>query len=301
MCTYAQEKIEMFPFGNMDSWAVRRIKESLIIGGDYKSLYMIAPKDSVNGIKPVPKWGASPWGSSNAYAKVMGVETVSVTVKPEKRGSGYCCKMQTELQSVSSVGLDIKTLVTGSIYTGRLIVDPVTLEYSSKPNSAIDMGVPFKKRPKALILDYKAQIMNSGIVFANATASVTKKSGKDAGQILLFLQHRWEENGHIYAYRVGTATEHITHSTSGWINNHRLNIRYGDISKQSGFQPWEKLTKTQYRARNKQGRMVYIEERGFRNDVEPTHIIIMVSSGSQDPFSGCPGNTVWCDNIRLAY
>jgi len=28
---------------------------------------------------------------------------------------------------------------------------------------------------------------------------------------------------------------------------------------------------------------------------------VMVSAGSMPPFTGCPGNTLWVDNIRLAY
>ena len=35
--------------------------------------------------------------------------------------------------------------------------------------------------------------------------------------------------------------------------------------------------------------------------IEPTHIIIQVSAGSLPPFTGCPGNVVWCDNIGLVY
>jgi hypothetical protein len=55
------------------------------------------------------------------------------------------------------------------------------------------------------------------------------------------------------------------------------------------------------KARNSQGKMVCIEEVDWRGDAEPTHIIIQISAGSQKPFTGCPGNTVWCDNIGLVY
>jgi len=54
-------------------------------------------------------------------------------------------------------------------------------------------------------------------------------------------------------------------------------------------------------ARNSQGKMVPIQEVGYRSDVEPTHLILQISSGCQEPFVGCPGNVVWCDNIRLVY
>jgi hypothetical protein len=47
--------------------------------------------------------------------------------------------------------------------------------------------------------------------------------------------------------------------------------------------------------------MVCIEEVDYRGDVTPTHIIVQISAGSMAPFTGCPGNTMWVDNIRLAY
>lgn len=30
-------------------------------------------------------------------------------------------------------------------------------------------------------------------------------------------------------------------------------------------------------------------------------LILQISSGCQEPFVDCPGNVVWCDNIRLVY
>ena len=52
---------------------------------------------------------------------------------------------------------------------------------------------------------------------------------------------------------------------------------------------------------NSEGKMVCIEEVGFREDVQPTHLIIQISAGSMPPFTGCPGNTIWVDNIKLVY
>ena len=54
-------------------------------------------------------------------------------------------------------------------------------------------------------------------------------------------------------------------------------------------------------ARNSKGKMVYIEEVGYKADVEPTHLIMQVSAGSVAPFVGCPGNTLWVDNLRMEY
>ena len=294
---YAQQ-IELLPYGNFDTWAVRFITESDFLGGKTKALYMIAPTDTVYGIQ-YTRCKNSPWSSGNALAQAMGITKVSVSVVPEKRENGYCCRMETRLDTIHAGTIHMNALVTGSIYTG-ILADPVTLAHSSDPNSAINMGVPFTKRPKALVLDYKAVIKNGTIIKAAASRRVKKMEGKDAGQITLVLQYRWEEKGHIYAYRVGTATEYIRTSTNGWVNAHRVPVVYGELP-QGADQPWSMLCDNRFKARNSKGKMVCIEEVGWRSDLQPTHMIIQVSSGCQQPFTGCPGNTVWVDNIGLEY
>lgn len=297
----AQEHTELVPFGDFEHWTVRYIKESRLIGGKTKTLYMIGPTDTITSNKAFTPSPLSPWGSSNAHAYALGIHKAACAVRPERHNNGYCCRMETILEDITTLGIDLKALATGSIYLGRL-TDPVGMQHSSDPTSAIDMGMPFTKRPKALILDYKANIQpGGGIILANAIKNVKQVEGHDEGQIVLILQHRWEENGHVYAYRVGTATEHITKSTNGWQIDHRLPVRYGDISHDSDFKPWEDLWKERFRTHNSKGKTVYIEEVGWNGDLAPTHIIIQISAGCQKPFTGRPGNVVWCDNIRLAY
>lgn len=301
MTATAQERIELLPFGDFETWTVRYIKESAIIGGKTKALYMIAETDTVYGNQAFTPSAASPWGSGNAHARAFGVDKASVSVRPEKRGKGWCCRMESALETVKAAGLNLKVLATGSIYTGRL-ADPVGIQHSSDPNSAIDMGIPFTGRPKALLLDIKANIHeNKSIVFANACAKVKTLKGHDEAQVVLILQHRWEENGHVYAYRVGTATEHFSKSTNGWLNDHRIPVRYGDITGRADYKPWEALSNNRQKTKNSAGKMVCIEEVGWRDDVAPTHMIIQIAAGCQKPFTGCPGNVVWCDNIRLVY
>ena len=300
---HAQEEVEYLPYGKMDSWTVRYIKESFLLGGKTRTLYVIAKTDTIRQNKPYPYGeNGSPWGTSNAYAKVLGVEKAAVSVTPEKRGNGYCCRLETTLQTVTAVGIDLKALATGSLFTGRLI-DPVTLEGCKAPIKTIDMGIPFTKRPKALMLDYKAVIQQGkDLVKATGSTKVTTVKGQDAGEIVLFLQHRWEDdNGNIFAYRVGTACERITQSIPTWQNDHKLPVRYGDITQSSDYKIWEKLSKDRFMARNSKGKMVPVQEVGYKADVEPTHLILQISAGCQEPFVGCPGNVVWCDNIRLVY
>ena len=275
---HAQERVEPLPFGDFEHWTERQIKESWLIGGQTRTLYKIG----------------GPWSSSNAHAKAMGVDKVSVSVTPEKRGNGTCCRMQSTLEEVSAVGIDFKALATGSIYTGTML-DVVGMKQSSDPNSAIDMGVPFTDRPTALVLDYKALIQDAAAVYAPAKTKVKEVNGRDKGHITLILQHRWEENGHVYAYRVGTAVKYINQTTD-WNNNFRLPIQYGEAGKAV-----KELSTNRHKTHNSQGQMVYIEEVDFREDVQPTHLIIQISAGSMAPFTGCPGNTVWVDNIAFVY
>lgn len=275
---HAQERIEPIPFGDFEHWKSSTIKESLLIGGQTKTLYKI---------------GGS-WSSSNAHAKAFGIDKVSVSVTPEKRGEGMCCRMESTLETVSAIGIDFKALATGSIFTGKMI-DVVGMKQSNDPNSAIDMGVPFTGRPSALILDYKALIQDAAAVYAPAKTKVKEVAGRDKGHITLILQHRWEENGHVYAYRVGTAVQYINQTTD-WKNDFRLPIVYGEAGKTS-----KELSNNRHKTHNSEGQMVCIEEVGFRGEMQPTHMIIQISAGSMPPFTGCPGNTIWVDNIKLVY
>ena len=91
---HAQERIEPIPFGDFEHWKSSTIKESSLIGGQTKTLYKI---------------GGS-WSSSNAHAKAFGIDKVSVSVTPEKRGEGTCCRMESTLETVSAIGIDFKAL-----------------------------------------------------------------------------------------------------------------------------------------------------------------------------------------------
>lgn len=274
----AKERVELVPFGDFEHWTGQQIKESALIGGKTKTLYKIG----------------GPWSSSNAHARALGVDKVSVSVTPEKRGDGTCCRMESTLEVVKALGIDFKALATGSIYTGKL-QEIVGMKQSSDPNSAIDMGVPFTGRPSALILDYKALIQNKTAVYAPARTKVREVEGRDHGHITLILQHRWEENGHVYAYRVGTAVQPIDQTTD-WHNDFRLPVVYGKVGEAA-----KELSSNRHKTHNSKGEMVFIEEVGYREDVTPTHLVLQISAGSMLPFTGCPGNVVWCDNIRLAY
>ena len=70
---HANGKFVPFKYGNFDTWVVRHVHESSVIGGNTKTLYEIGPNHEITGEKPYVNLGGSPWGTSNVMAKVMGV------------------------------------------------------------------------------------------------------------------------------------------------------------------------------------------------------------------------------------
>ena len=47
-----KENEKLIPFGDFNSWMVRIIDESFVIGGNTKTLYEVAPLDTIIGDKP---------------------------------------------------------------------------------------------------------------------------------------------------------------------------------------------------------------------------------------------------------
>lgn len=305
LCTLVMnaERIEKMPYGDFETWAVRYIKESKLLGGETKVLYAVAPTDTIRGNVPfVYGKNGNPWSVSNAYAKVAGVEKAAGTTYPEKRGNGWCCRMDSKLLSVVAFKIiDLKVAVAGTIFTGKT-QEPVTMAGANDPYAVIDMGVPFTKHPIALMLDYKAIVENSNeITYAKATSRPKKGEGHDEAEFYIYLQQRWEdEEGNVYARRVGTGYERISQTVPNWVNDHRVPIRWGDISQQPGFKDYEGLNQHQFKTRNSKGKMVRIEEVGYGLN-EPTHMIIMLTSGKYEAFVSHEGNTLWVDNVRLVY
>ena len=68
----AQEREELLPYGDLESWTVRYIKESRLLGGKTKTLYVVGPTDTIRKNEAYD-FSKTIWGISNAYANVMGV------------------------------------------------------------------------------------------------------------------------------------------------------------------------------------------------------------------------------------
>ena len=300
------DHIEQVPFGDFEHWTVRYIEESGIIGGKTKTLYAINKTDTIRENSPfiyegVYANGHNPWSVSNAYAKVSGIEKASGTVRPEKRGNGTCCRMDVMLEQVVVFGfIDIKVLVNGTIFTGKTI-EPI--RSAKDPYSNIDFGIPFTRKPKALIVDYKAIISDEQTVtYAKGFGKPKKIEGHDEAEMYVLLQKRWEDaEGNIHAKRIGTAAHRVTKTQSTWVNNFEIPVHYGDISKESYFKSYMGFNKP-YRALNSKGKMVPIQEEGWGSaDDQPTHIIIILTSGCYEAFVGHAGNALWVDNVRLKF
>ena len=59
--------------------------------------------------------------------------------------------------------------------------------------------------------------------------------------------------------------------------------------------------KCMQRAVNSRGKVTPIIEEGWDGNLEPTHMVIMLTSGRYEAFVGHAGNTFWVDNVCLVY
>lgn len=232
---------------------------------------------------------------------MLGIEKASGSVTPERRGNGWCCRLDVKAEDLKVLGLiNLRVMVTGTIFTGRTL-EPVS--NASHPYTNIDFGIPFTAKPRALIFDYKALISDDNTyTVAKAGRKPRTVAGHDEAQAYLILQRRWEDaDGNIYALRVATGYERFARSQPHWDNAHRMPIHYGDISAQDYFRPYMDLNE-QFHAMNSHGKVVSIHEVGWAEpDETPTHVIIAFSSGSQTAFAGHEGNVLWIDNVKLEY
>lgn len=298
----AQNHIEQLPYGNMDQWILRKVTESAIIGKNNRELYAPGRPDTVCG-KLTYDPGDSPWATSNVVAKVSGVTKASISVYPEKRGEGYCARLETAKEVCSALGIvNIKVLVGGSFFLGRSI-EPV--RGTSNPRSKIASGIPFRRKPTSLVFDYKVKLSgkNERIRLDGFSRQKTVE-GKDMPMVCLFLQKRWEDaSGALYAKRIGTVVAHFAQDT-GWVEQACFPIRYGDITKEAGFYSYmDLLPEDDLRyAYNSKGENVPVKEVGWgAADEEPTHLILEFLSSHGGCYVGMPGTTFWVDNIGFVY
>lgn len=298
----AQEKVVPLSYGNMDSWTIRKVHESAIIGGNTKTLYEIGPNRTVEGNKPYTNGGGSPWGTSNVMAKVMGVVKTNNSVYRDKRGSGWCAKLTTHIESVKVMGLmNINVLAAGSIFLGDM-KEPIT--GTKDGPKAMNNGIPFTGRPNAVRFDYSVKAAGSpNRIKQTGFSKKQTVPGRDYAIAVLYLQKRTEDKaGNITAKRVGTMVVKFGKSTGGWVNNATYKIMYGDIRNTPGYDASTMgLRHTDY-ARNSKGKSVPVKEIGWADaDTTPTHLMLQFSSSHGGAYIGSVGNTLWVDNVEMVY
>lgn len=301
--TASAYRLEPIRYGDMENWVTRHITESKILGGNGKTIYEIAPKTTIEGNKPYKNMGGSPWANSNAYAKVCGVVKGSTTVEPAQRNGSTVAKCSTKMEHVKALGIvNMDVLVAGTIFLGQLF-EPLTS--TTGAFSKMEMGIPYSKRPKALVYDYEV-VMPKEDSRVRSTGFSKQKTvpGRDNAEVYVLLQRRWEdEKGNIYAKRVGTGRERYAKSIP-WTTQHALPIHYGDITKEAFYKPWMGLLDGDkaYYARNSKGKLVPVHEIGWDDaEATPTHVLVMASATCGEPFIGTEGLTLYIDNVNFGF
>ena len=300
--TALAQRYEKVPFGDFEQWAVRYITESQVIGGQEKIVYMVGPTDTIRG-NVAYSYDNTIWSSSNVFAKVMGVVKTSTNVTPDQGPTGKCAKLVSQMASCKVAGIiNVKVMAGGAIYWGQT-QEPVSA--ISNPYAVMSWGIPFTKRPKALVVNYKSEIPNTGKLIKSTTFRVSEFEGYDPAEIVFVLQKRWEDaKGNIHAKRVGTAMCQVKKTTDGWVMDFRLPIIYGDARKSKDYKPYMDLItgyKNMYAINSKGKKKPILEEAWADSDCPVTHAIMWFSSGSCGAFIGALDNTLWVDELRLEY
>ncbi len=302
LTTAFSQQVVPIPYGNMDQWITREIKESAVIGGNTKLLYELGPTSKIIGNDAFTNQGGSPWANSNVLAKVAGVVKTNTSVFPEIRGEGKCARLETRFENVRVLGLiDMEVIAAGSIYLGEML-EPI--KGTKNPQSKLVSGIPFTQKPKGLRFDYKVKMApENHRIRSTGFSRKTEVEGRDEATVVLLLQKRWEDkDGNIYAKRVGTMIQRYTASSDGWINEAYYPILYGDITSNPEYKDYMKIQVEERYALNREGKNVPIQEIGWAEDSDmPTHVILQFSSSHGGAYIGSPGNTFWIDNVVWMY
>ncbi|MCD8208451.1 MAG: PCMD domain-containing protein [Bacteroidales bacterium] len=280
--------------GTFDNWSVREIKESGIIGGAYKYLYEFygSPSDTLRGNQAFVRPNGYHWRTNNVLAIVSGVTKGNVNVFPEKRGDGYCARIENIAESVNATVLKVNVVCQGVLFIGDL---PEPIRDMNNPMLKMLYGIPFEGRPSAMVFDYKATVGNP-VMYKK---KIVEDHAADYPEARVILQKRWvDKNGVTHALRCGTGWVRFTKQQNDWVDGYRLEIRYGDISHDSDFQPWEDLRPEEYSVLNEKGKPVSVPEEGWTDD-DPNYLIISFLASCSEAYYGAVGNMLWVDNVKL--
>ena len=290
-------------YGTFDSWSMRQIKESGIIGGETATLYEFYGNQDVTftGKTPFSAPDGYIWRTNNVLAIVAGVVKTNNTVYPEQRGNGYCARIETHIEEVKALGvINMDVTCQGAMLVGAL-PEPITT--TKDPMAKVLYGVPFTGCPRAIAMDIKADVGHE-VIRGTGFSKLKPMGYPDSAEITVMLQKRWEdENGVVHALRVGTAIWRISEDIPEWRNGYQLKINYGDITGEPWYRDYMGLKtdpESAYHALNRHGKNVIIQEDGWAEPgTEPTHLIINIISSCGKAFYGGVGNTVWVDNVKV--
>ena len=290
-------------YGTFDSWSMRQIKESGIIGGETATLYEFYgnPDVTFTGKTPFSAPDGYIWRTNNVLAIVAGVVKTNNTVYREQRGNGYCARIETHIEEVKALGvINMDVTCQGAMLVGAL-PEPITT--TKDPMAKVLYGVPFTGCPRAIAMDIKADVGHE-VIRGTGFSKLKPMGYPDSAEITVMLQKRWEdENGVVHALRVGTAIWRISEDIPEWRNGYQLKINYGDITGEPWYRDYMGLKtdpESAYHALNSHGKNVIIQEDGWAEPgTEPTHLIINIISSCGKAFYGGVGNTVWVDNVKV--
>ena len=288
-------------YSSLDFWFARKVKESFVLSGKTIDLYgvgVVSPQSDFYDTKlKDPK---SPWGTTNIYSKMV-LDLGNTRVYPEKRGNGSCCRLETAIRKDNIAGLKVEVLIAGTLFVGELI-EPV--RGLKDPLKNVNQGILFDKKPKFVKFDYKYHVGNQRV---KAIYGVDPAEGTDKAEFCMILQKRWEDqNGNVFATRVGGARQFFTGTVDQWINGATFPVSYGDVTslpeydaKTMGLIP----SVGEVYVKNSQNKMVPLVERDWgKPDDIPTHLIFYFTSSYQGIlYQGSPESVFWVDNIEFVY
>jgi hypothetical protein len=285
----------------LDSWYSRKLKESSLLSGSTIMLYgvgNVSPQADLYDLKlKDPK---SPWATTNIYAKMV-LDVGNTRVTPEKRGNGYCARLETRIRKDNIAGFKVNVLLAGTLFLGET-AEPV--RGMKDPEKNASQGIPFTGMPKAVKFDYKYNIGKSRIV---ATTNIKPASGEDMADFSIILQKRWEDkDGNVFATRIGGNRVFFKGTVDQWVNGATYPVFYGDVTNLPQYDP-----KTmglipsvgKVYVKNSKGKLVPLVETGWgKPDEKPTHIIMYFTSSYEGMlYTGSAESVFWVDNIELVY
>lgn len=288
-------------YSSLDFWYARKLKESSLLSGKTIELFGLGKVDPKSDFFDITlKDRKSPWGTTNFYTKMV-MDIGNTRVFPEKRADGYCCRLETAIRKVNIAGLKVDVLIAGTLFLGEMI-EPV--RGLKDPLKNVNQGVPFNRKPKAVKFDYKYTVGKQRV---KAVYSVNPAEGTDKAEFCLILQKRWEDqNGNVFATRIGGARRFFTGTVNQWISGSTFPVSYGDLTrlpeydaKTMGLIPGV----NEVYVKNSNGRMVPLVETGWgKPDDVPTHLILYFTSSYQGvQYIGSTKTVFWVDNIEFVY